>query len=499
MNTWKDLSMAEKADIMKLAIEDGIYDLNAIKKGYNEFAEGGKKNQNTWTMEDEAKYREWRSSLPANLRNTDDNLYDMRGAYKAGMKPTLESDGRYHLQSRDPKTGRILKSPLHPTYLKAIATDASMGYYPTVDNQGNTYTQTWEGNQYKKGGSIHIKPSKRGTFTAAASKHGMGVQEFASKVLANKDDYSSAMVKKANFARNASKWKHGEGGNIYGDGGVLDFIKSLWGGDSKTAKRTVYRAVDGSVHNTEKEATQRNRNLVHEGKAYFQRGNSIMGINTKIVPRNPNTSSTSAKSTSLENKMYRKLDQYRTRVGFRTKDYDIPYGSREIRVLPKGSTLPINISVNALDSVAKYAGVTGLPIEEALGLPMQETVFGKHPHINYQSLDEGYTSKDLGNANYFKNFGSIPAEYLVRDFRYNGDLSFNGKHSDPIPLDTPPLQHAFEYYIAGLYNTNDPNHTKDVQKAGAALWDETTGSLRNWWETEGKEWYNKGTKQQKKK
>lgn len=82
---------------------------------------------------------------------------------------------------------------------------------------------------------------------------------------------------------------------------------------------------------------------------------------------------------------------------------------------------------------------------------------------------------------------------------YNGDLSFNGKHSDPIPLDTPPLQHAFEYYKAGLYNTNDPNHTRDVQKEGSSLWDETTGSLRNWWETEGKEWYSKGTKQQKKK
>ena len=63
------------------------------------------------------------------------------------------------------------------------------------------------------GGSIYIKPSKRGTFTAAATKHGMGVQEFASQVLANPDNYSSAMVKKANFARNAAKW-HACGGKI---------------------------------------------------------------------------------------------------------------------------------------------------------------------------------------------------------------------------------------------------------------------------------------------
>ena len=59
--------------------------------------------------------------------------------------------------------------------------------------------------QFKNGG-IHIAPFKRGTFTAAATKHGMGVQEFASRVLRNKDSYSPAMVKKANFARNANKW-----------------------------------------------------------------------------------------------------------------------------------------------------------------------------------------------------------------------------------------------------------------------------------------------------
>lgn len=70
------------------------------------------------------------------------------------------------------------------------------------------------GKLYASGGNIHIKPSKRGTFTAAAKKHGKSVQGFASQVLANKDRYSPAMVKKANFARNARKWKHEEGGPL---------------------------------------------------------------------------------------------------------------------------------------------------------------------------------------------------------------------------------------------------------------------------------------------
>lgn len=77
---------------------------------------------------------------------------------------------------------------------------------------------------FAAGGGIHIDPSKRGTFTAAASRHGMGVQEFASRVLAHKENYSPAMVKKANFARNASHW-HADGGpiNILAKGGLRRF------------------------------------------------------------------------------------------------------------------------------------------------------------------------------------------------------------------------------------------------------------------------------------
>lgn len=83
--------------------------------------------------------------------------------------------------------------------------------------------------EYADGGSIHISPNKRGTFTAAASRHGMGVQEFASRVLANKENYSPAMVKKANFARNASKFHHAFGGpiNYFADGGKTNG-EQLW-------------------------------------------------------------------------------------------------------------------------------------------------------------------------------------------------------------------------------------------------------------------------------
>lgn len=66
----------------------------------------------------------------------------------------------------------------------------------------------YSASNYNFGKDIHIKPSKRGTFTKAAKQHGMSVQGFANRVLKNPTKYSSTMRKKANFARNAAKWKH---------------------------------------------------------------------------------------------------------------------------------------------------------------------------------------------------------------------------------------------------------------------------------------------------
>lgn len=85
-------------------------------------------------------YWDWRNNLPDNLKYTDDLEYDMRGAYESGAQPKLEDDGLYHLPSRDPKSGRILKASTHPTYWKALEYDSKMGYNPYFIN--NT-TYTW--------------------------------------------------------------------------------------------------------------------------------------------------------------------------------------------------------------------------------------------------------------------------------------------------------------------------------------------------------------------
>jgi len=67
---------------------------------------------------------------------------------------------------------------------------------------------------------IEIKPENEGKFTRWAEARGMSVQEAASKVMSNTDEYPSAVVKMANFAKNAAGWNKEYGGESYDMGGV---------------------------------------------------------------------------------------------------------------------------------------------------------------------------------------------------------------------------------------------------------------------------------------
>lgn len=110
------------------------------------------------------------------------------------------------------------------------------------------------------GGGIHIKKSHRGLFTKEAKEHGMGVQEFASHVLANKDKYSPEVVKRANFARNATKFALG--GDMQTNGS--DFSNGLMHIDAGLNHEE--NPYDGVQLGTD---TQGKPNLVEEGETIF--------------------------------------------------------------------------------------------------------------------------------------------------------------------------------------------------------------------------------------
>ena len=59
----------------------------------------------------------------------DDPYYNLRGAFEGGLEPELnEEDGMYHLGSRNPKTGEILKRPGHPTWDLMLKGEEEAGY-----------------------------------------------------------------------------------------------------------------------------------------------------------------------------------------------------------------------------------------------------------------------------------------------------------------------------------------------------------------------------------
>ena len=84
--------------------------------------------------------------------------------------------------------------------------------YPTENNSMLNAIGLLTGSSYAKGGSIHIKPENRGKFTRLKERTGHSASWF-------KAHGTPAQKKMATFELNARKWKHGYGGNLYGDGG----------------------------------------------------------------------------------------------------------------------------------------------------------------------------------------------------------------------------------------------------------------------------------------
>lgn len=148
------------------------------------------------------------------------NYLDTPGAgyFEAKYKGLLPLESAHHALFPEPgAVGTILDPHTQEAVIRGferlgLPVTTYNGYDDKIEKLYNLLVQHPEW-RFKSGGKIHIDPSKKGTFTAAAKKHGKSVQAFASQVLAHPENYSPAMRKKANFARNSAKW-HGDGGLI---------------------------------------------------------------------------------------------------------------------------------------------------------------------------------------------------------------------------------------------------------------------------------------------
>lgn len=127
-------------------------------------------------------------------------------------KVELGAKGGYNLMSERPQYGFSLTKK----FQEGGDIDVKAPRYDETE-----LPPTMNPDVYGSGSGIHIKPENRGKFTAWASSRGMGVQEAASKVMANKENYSPGVVRMANFAKNAAGWNKNEMGGYYNMGGLL--------------------------------------------------------------------------------------------------------------------------------------------------------------------------------------------------------------------------------------------------------------------------------------
>lgn len=252
---WDDLSMTERAEMMRVAVNNGITDLPTIRQKYNEFAEGGpKRDYNTWkklihdykgldvdndnTYDYLSYYNNHTDEAWDMLNNAPDaHFYD---TYKTAYHPTFSNESIYsgnYDKIHNPRgivggkwlenPNRFIPSPskrdidsIRETadYISVAEPNGlqirdEYGRWPIIDGTvfGGVLPQVDISSKvYSNGGKIHIKPENRGKFTALKERTGHSATWF-------KQHGTPAQRKMATFALNSRKWKHPDGGPLVVD------------------------------------------------------------------------------------------------------------------------------------------------------------------------------------------------------------------------------------------------------------------------------------------
>lgn len=179
----------------------------------------------------------------------------------------------------------------------------------------------------------------------------------------------------------------------------------------------------------------------------------------------------------------------------------------KITLKTKGRMNLADIPVNMLDSIAINTGRSDTNIKDNLGLIGKETTFGGHskalgsPWRDKESFD-GY---DLTNNHAY--FTTPEIDYLGAiarnandNLEYAEEAAKQAYKQGLIKPVTPqyhdnPMTDAFIRYATNPqgYNPGQGNYVQMVTNIGDEVWNEP--QIQGWWNTQGKEFYNKGLKE----
>lgn len=459
---WSALSLKDKADLFKIYINNGISDLNTIVKHYNAF--GGP----LYNEDNPIESFNGNSTIPVvrykdggDIRYGGIPLRNEEDYYTSEADVNMKPDSNNHFSSRNLKTGRLLKSENHETFDKMINGEFEAGYNIYRDYKGDLYSF----------GKEDVVPVGMTNVNKDFGKSNYIVNQFGNGGDTNNDSEKSVFRKFIDYLFNNSSDSNHDN-RSYEDKRREEFIKfqkeqvNHWSKNYDDLPDGYKQYLENLVKDYNFKEGESVKQLYDSGKLNAileaQYGKDKIQRSGRIKN---NDSPTKIASENFEEGINRAI-YWRKGYEKPNMQFAIPYiDSLEVKVPKIG-----RVSTNALDSIAKYANEANLPLKEALGLSAQETNFGATPLYNMKNNDSEY-NRLLANTSYFRNYGVIPAENLVRDFRYN--IS-----EDPISRNIPPLLHAFQYYKSGNYNRGDKNHTTDVINRGEELM--KTEVIKNW-------------------
>lgn len=172
------------------------------------------------------------------------------------------------------------------------------------------------------------------------------------------------------------------------------------------------------------------------------------------------------------------------------------------------------LSTNLLDSISKYAGEAGLPIETALGLATKESTLGNPTdnqsvkkisrvlrNANYateQHLNEGNDVDDISLINYYKSANANPyADLIAKSIERNDPsvLKTGFNYANKLaqtPKSGSILKEAFTDFKNNPdnYNPGQSNYKDLVKKDGEDVI--KSDEVIDWWNKTGKNFYNTG-------
>lgn len=134
---WKDLSMLERAALIKLGVDNGVYDIDEIKNSYNQYKDGGYKPSSSIKK----RISDWEGASMKTNRSFEDEARDFNASLPKGATSRLSQsqlDGLYSY-SYNVGAGNFRKrvNPVLTRYLAGQATiqDVQRSMWASKDSQ----------------------------------------------------------------------------------------------------------------------------------------------------------------------------------------------------------------------------------------------------------------------------------------------------------------------------------------------------------------------------